>query len=117
MINSEAVAYETSTIEREIDSFLDSSPVANSLQMDERIKVLANGLKRLVNFDSFDFESPQEGVYVSLGKPEPHRCHYRITDGGVESGQFTMTRKTPFKEKELMLIESAMAGLVSESHL
>ncbi|MCG8416053.1 MAG: hypothetical protein MI746_17695 [Pseudomonadales bacterium] len=117
MINSEAVAYETSTIEREIDSFFDSSQQASSLQMDERIKVLANGLKRLIKFDSFEFESPQEGVHLSLGQQAPHRCHYRITDDGVESGQFTLTRKTPFNEKELVLVESAMAGLVSESHL
>ncbi len=117
MINSEAVAYETSTIEREIDNFFDPSQLASSLQMDERVRVLASGIKRLVKFDSFEFESPSEGVHVTLGQESPHRCHYRITEDGVESGQFTLTRKTPFEEKELVLIESAMAGLVSESHL
>lgn len=117
MANSEAVAFETTTIEREIDSFFDPGRVVSALQMDERIKILASGLKRLVDFDSFEFESPQEGVFVSLGKPGPHRCNYRITDAGVESAQFTLTRQKQFSEKELMTIESAMAGLIHDSHL
>ena len=117
MINSEAVAYETSTVEREIDNFFDTSQLASSLQMDERVRVLASGIKKLIKFDSFDFESPAEGVQVTLGQEAPHKCHYRITEDGVVSGQFTLTRKTPFEEKELALIESAMAGLVGESHL
>lgn len=117
MTNSEAVAYETSTIEREIDSFFDHSQPVTALQMDERIRLLANGLRRLVKFDSFEFESPAEGVFVSLGKPAKNRCNYRITEDGVESAQFTLTRKDQFTEKELMTIESAMAALIHESHL
>ena len=117
MTNSEAVAYETSTIEREIDCFFDSSQTVTALQMDERIRLLANALHRLVKFDSFEFESPAEGVFVALGKPAPNRCHYRITDEGVASAQFTLTRKEQFKEKELMTIESAMAALIHDSHL
>jgi len=117
MINSEAVAYETSTVEREIDNFFDTSQLASSLAMDERVRVLANGIKKLIKFDSFEFASPGEGVHVILGQEAPHRCHYRLTEDGVESGEFTLTRKTPFQEEELILVESAMAGLVSESHL
>ena len=117
MTTSEAIAYETSSVEREIDSFFDSSQQVSSLQMDERIKVLANGLKRLVDFDSFDFESTKEGIFVSLGEPGPHKCTYRLTDDGVESGQFALTRKKPFSERELRVVETAMASLVAESHM
>lgn len=117
MTNSEAVAYETSTIERDIDSFFDPGQGATALQMDERVKLLATGLRRLIEFDSFEFESPGEGVFVSLGKPAPHRCNYRITDEGIESAQFTLTRSKQFTEQELSTIESAMASLINDSHL
>lgn len=116
MKNTEAVVYRVansdSTAERL--NMNNSGPV---FHMDERIHLLANRLSKIVEFDSFSYESQQEGVSVSLGTEAKHSCNYKIKESDITRGEFTLTRETPFKEEELMIIETAMSSIIHTCHL
>ncbi len=85
--------------------------------MDERIHLLASRLSKIVEFDSFSYENQREGISVSFGSIEAHKCGYKIKDEGVYCGEFTLTRNVPFQEEELMIIETAMGSIINTCHL
>jgi len=95
-----------------------NKPAAGSaFNMDERIHLLASRLSKIVEFDSFSYENQREGVSVSFGSKESHKCSYKIKDGGAYCGEFTLTRNAPFKEEELMIVETAMSSIIHTCHL
>ncbi|MEX0963828.1 MAG: hypothetical protein WDZ52_07310 [Pseudohongiellaceae bacterium] len=101
------------------DALLESNTRAEGavFHMDERIHLLASRLSKIVEFDSFSYENQREGVSVSFGSTEAHKCSYKIKDDGAYCGEFTLTRNAPFKEEELMIIETAMGSIVHTCHL
>ncbi|PCJ26671.1 MAG: hypothetical protein COA96_04955 [SAR86 cluster bacterium] len=111
MKNTEAIAYHPDSMDLATDQ---AGPI---LHMNERVQLLANSLSRIVEFDSFSYQSVREGVYVSIGSVEVHKCNYKIKESGRERGEFTLTRATPFKEEELMIIETAMGSIIQTCHL
>lgn len=116
MKNNEAVHYQDNSNDsgRHDSSAPASGPVFN---MDERIHLLASRLSKIVEFDSFAYENAREGVSVALGSMESHKCSYKMRDDGSYCGEFTLTRHSPFKEEELMIIETAMASIIHTCHL
>lgn len=116
MKNNEAIHYQHAS--NDAGSLDSKSPASGPIfHMDERVHLLASRLSKLVEFDSFSFDNPREGVSVSLGSVESHKCCYKIKDAGADCGEFTLTRNTPFKEEELMIIETAMSSIVHTCHL
>lgn len=113
MKNNEARHYQVANSDAGVLE-TNSRPV---FQMDERIHLLASRLSKIVEFDSFSYENQREGVSVSLGSAESHKCSYKLKDGGVYCGEFTLTRHLPFKEEELMIIETAMGSIINTCHL
>jgi len=116
MKNTEAAVYRVNTdyagnTESNSD---DAGPV---FHMDGRIHLLANRLSKIVEFDSFSYQSEREGIAVSLGSVATHSCNYKIKEAGIARGEFTLTRSTPFKEEELMIIETAMSSIIHTCHL
>ena len=85
--------------------------------MDERIHLLASRLSKIVEFDSFSYKNEREGVSVSIGSLESHKCSYKIKDDGAYCGEFILTRNAPFMEEELMIIETAMGSIIHTCHL
>lgn len=116
MKNSEAIHYQNASNDA---ALLEShTPRAGSVfNMNERIHLLASRLSKIVEFDSFSYENDGEGISVSIGSTELHKCSYKITDGGADRGEFTLTRNAPFKEDELMIIETAMSSIIHTCHL
>ena len=116
MKNNEAVHYKDASND---SGLLDSRTPASGpvFHMDERIHLLASRLSKIVEFDSFAYENEREGISVSLGSVETHKCGYKMKDEGSYCGEFTLTRHTPFKEEELMIIETAMASIIHTCHL
>ena len=116
MKNNEAVHYQgTNSDSGRLDS---NGPASGPVfHMDERIHLLASRLSKIVEFDSFAYENAREGVSVALGSIETHKCSYKMKDASAYCGEFTLTRHTPFKEEELMIIETAMASIIHTCHL
>lgn len=116
MKNNEAMHYQDASNDA---ALLESSTrTAKSVfNMDERIHLLASRLSKIVEFDSFSYENQSEGISVSIGSLESHKCSYKIKDGGTYCGEFTLTRNAPFMEEELMIIETAMSSIIHTCHL
>jgi hypothetical protein len=114
--NNEAIHYQAAGNDT---ALLDANAPASGpvFHMDQRIHLLATRLSKIVEFDSFAYENQREGVSVSLGSVETHKCCYKINDAGSACGEFTLTRHTPFKEEELMIIETAMSSIIHTCHL
>ncbi|PCI81648.1 MAG: hypothetical protein COB20_01465 [SAR86 cluster bacterium] len=116
MKNNEAMHYQGASNDA---ALLESNTRAagSVFNMDERIHLLASRLSKIVEFDSFAYENETEGVSVSIGSMESHKCSYKIKDGGIYCGEFTLTRNAPFLEEELMIIETAMGSIIHTCHL
>lgn len=114
MKNTEAVVYRVNNGDSATLGANGDGPV---FHMDERIHLLASRLSKIVEFDSFLYESQREGVSVALGTLATHKCCYKIKEAGRTRGEFTLTRNTPFKEEELMIIETAMSSIIHTCHL
>lgn len=116
MKNNEAIHYQDAGNDA---ALLESNTrtAVSVFNMDERIHLLASRLSKIVEFDSFSYENEREGVSVSIGSMESHKCSYKIKDGGAYCGEFTLTKNVPFREEELMIIETAMSSIIHTCHL
>ncbi len=110
MKNSEAVAYSFNE-EKAVMQDLNSEDLPTTLPMHELIGLFANEISECVNYDSFEYENAQKGIHVFHGSLKLHKCHYKIKDSGMELGQITLTRKSPFLEEEMVFVERALGAL------
>jgi hypothetical protein len=114
--NNEAMRYQDANND---SALLESNmrTAGSVFNMDERIHLLASRLSKIVEFDSFSYANEREGISVSIGSMESHKCSYKIKDDGAYCGEFTLTRNAPFMEDELMIIETAMSSIIHTCHL
>jgi|GEM_PF-2821023 len=82
-----------------------------TLPLHELIGLFANEIKDVVEYDSFNYLNANRDVQVDRGAVSIHKCHYNIKDKGMELGEVTLTRETPFKEEEMIIIERALGAL------
>lgn len=82
-----------------------------TLPLHELIGLFANEIKDVVDYDSFNYMNADKGIHVDKGDVSIHKCHYNIKDKGLELGEVTLTRETPFKEEEMIIIERALGAL------
>jgi len=110
MKNSQAFAYSFNG-EKTVAQDLDTEHLPTILPIHELIGLFANEISETVNYDSFEYENAQKGIHVFHGSVKLHKCHYKIKDSGVELGQITLTRKSPFLEEEMIFVERALGAL------
>ena len=82
-----------------------------TLPLHELIGLFANEIRDVVNYDSFNYMNAKKNIHVDRGDVSIHKCHYNIKDKGMELGEVTLTRETPFKEEEMLIIERALGAL------
>lgn len=82
-----------------------------TLPLHELIGLFANEIKDIVEYDSFNYLNANKDIQVERGDMSIHKCHYNIKDKGIELGEVTLTRETPFKEEEMIIIERALGAL------
>ena len=110
MSNSDAFA-------RNFDEEVQMMPEPNleelqtTLPLHELIGLFANEIKDVVEYDSFNYMNANKDIHVDKGDVSIHKCHYNIKDKGLELGEVTLTRETPFKEEEMIIIERALGAL------
>ena len=110
MKNSEAVAYSFKE-EKTVIQDLNSEDLPTTLPMHELIGLFAHEISETVDYDSFEYENAQKGIHLFHGSLKLHKCHYKIKDSGMELGQITLTRKSPFLEEEMVFVERALGAL------
>ncbi len=82
-----------------------------TLPLHELIGLFANEIREFVDYDSFNYLHADKDIQVDRGNASAHQCHYNIKDKGLEPGEVTLTRATPFKEEEMIIIERALSAL------
>lgn len=82
-----------------------------TLPMKELIGIFESEVKDIVVYDSFEYEHPQKTIHFFKGSPKMHKCHYRLNASTLELGAITISRKQPFSEEEMLMIERALGAL------
>lgn len=82
-----------------------------TLPMSELINLFESEVGEVVTYDSFEYEHPQKAVHFFKGVPKIHKCHYRLNASQVELGRVTLTRRKPFAEDEMLVVEKALGAL------
>jgi hypothetical protein len=90
----------------------DPKPLHTTLPLEDLIGLFASEIGDLVVYDSFEYENRQNSIHVFIGTPKLHKCHYKLNICNMEFGQLTMTRKTPFSDSEMNLLEGALGALI-----
>jgi hypothetical protein len=86
--------------------------IHTTLPIEDLIEIVELEIRELVQYDSFEFTSAQNDSQLMYGVTQQHKCKYRINVGGKLFGRIALSRKTPFAEPEVSLIESALGALI-----
>jgi len=89
-----------------------SAAIHITLPIEDLIEIVELEIRDLVQYDCFEFTSEQNNNQIIYGTPQQHKCKYRINIGGKLFGRVALSRKTPFAEPEVNLIESALGALI-----
>lgn len=82
-----------------------------TLPMPELINLFESEIREIVTYDSFEYDQPEQAIHVFKGVPKLHKCRYRLSATGVNLGNVTLSRRKPFKEDEMLLVEKALGTL------
>lgn len=85
--------------------------IHTTLPMEDLIGIFESELRRIVAFDSFEYEDPRSATHLFHGVQKLHKCHYRLNVAGLDLGRVTLTRATPFADAEIDRIEGALGAL------
>lgn len=89
-----------------------SGALHTTLPMEQLIELVESEIRELIRYDSFEYSNPQSSTHIFFGTPRLHKCHYRITIGGIPMGQVTLSRSHPFDHGEINMIEGALGALI-----
>jgi len=85
--------------------------IHTTLPMEDLIGIFESEIRRIVAFNSFEYENPRNAMHIFHGVQKLHKCHYRLNIADLELGRITLTRATPFTDAELDKIEGALGAL------
>jgi hypothetical protein len=111
MKSIEAVAYSYNDEEKPVILEKNHEELQTILPIDELIGLFANEIAEVVEHDSFEYEHSQKNIHFFRGLVKLHKCQYKINDSGMELGQITLTRSSPFQEEEMIVVERALGAL------
>lgn len=69
-------------------------------------------LDAILDFDGLEYEFPAEQLHFSAGQNRHHTCTYQLAIDPVSLGEFTLSRRQPFSEEELFVIEKSLSALL-----
>lgn len=85
--------------------------IHTTLPMEDLIGIFESEIRRIVAFNSFEYENARSATHIFHGVQKLHKCHYRINIADLELGRITLTRATPFSDAEIDKIEGALGAL------
>jgi hypothetical protein len=88
-----------------------SKAIHTTLPMDDLIGIFESEMRRIVAFDSFEYEDTRRALHIFHGVQKLHKCHYRLKVAALELGSVSLTRATPFSDQEIGKIEGALGAL------
>jgi hypothetical protein len=88
-----------------------SKAIHTTLPMEDLIGIFESEIRRIVPFNSFEYENARNATHIFHGVQKLHKCHYRINIAELELGRITLTRAAPFTDGEINKIEGALGAL------
>ncbi|MDY6981497.1 MAG: hypothetical protein SV422_00265 [Pseudomonadota bacterium] len=85
--------------------------IHTTLPMDDLIGIFESEIRRIVAFHSFEYEDARSATHIFHGVQKLHKLHYRLNVTALDLGRITLTRATPFTDKEIDKIEGALGAL------
>ena len=83
-----------------------------TLDIGSLIKLFADELIILMPFDGFTYRNATHDIDINFGKAGRHKCSYRLIVGDENLGEVTITRRRKFQDRETVLVEHLLVGLV-----
>ncbi len=69
-------------------------------------------LGAIISFDGLEYEFPAEHLHFSSGHNRHHTCTYQLAIEATCLGEITLSRRQPFSEEELFVIEKSLSALL-----
>lgn len=82
-----------------------------TLPLKDLVAVFEHEMREFLAYDSFEYEHGASATHYSRGTPRLHKCQYHIQASGLELGRLILTRRKPFQEEELLVVERALGAL------
>lgn len=82
-----------------------------TLPLEELMAIFEAELREVVVYDSCEYEHEASDTHFFRGTPRLHKCQYRLRVSSCDFGQITLTRRKPFQDDELLIVEQALGAL------
>lgn len=83
-----------------------------TLLLDELLSLFEQQLGQVLHFDSFHYQHLSMNYHYGSDNHRHHRCHYKLDLNGQYLGALTLTRRHPFTEVQIALLEDFLCLLV-----
>jgi hypothetical protein len=85
---------------------------ARSAAITEHLVRFGSRLAGVLNYASFEYECLEIMQRTVIGERQPHTCSYDLCIGeGISLGEIIVSRATPFRESELLVLETCLSDL------
>lgn len=83
-----------------------------SLEIPNVVEYFLTAAKEVISFDGVHFEYEPLDIKLQFGKPARHRCFYRLRLCEELLGVINFSRKIPYSEQEIKLLETLLCQLI-----
>lgn len=110
MMNNKAMA--VSYQEARTMPCYDPCELHTTLPLRDLIALFELEVREILDYDSFEYELERSAIHIFRGTPRLHKCQYRVNTAGLDLGQLTLTRRRPFEDQEILIVERALGALI-----
>lgn len=88
------------------------SILQTTLELQEVINLFHNEIRKVISFDSLHYQHQGVLCDINTAKRTRHSCTYRLEMNSVWLGEFSLTRRGKFSDKETQLVEDLLCKLI-----
>ncbi len=89
-----------------------SGVLQTTLDINKLFALLAEELGKVLSFDGISYLFPELDIDIKLGKEKTHKCIYDLVVMQEKLGTVTLSRRAPFSDQELTLLENHLSALL-----
>jgi diguanylate cyclase (GGDEF)-like protein len=89
-----------------------SGVLQTTLDINKLFALLSEELGKVLSFNGVTYQFPELDIDIKLGKEKTHKCAYDLVVMGDKLGTVSLSRRVPFSEQELTLLENHLSALL-----
>ncbi len=89
-----------------------SGVLQTTLDINKLYALLGEELGKVLSFDGINYQFAELDIDIKLGKERKHKCVYDMIVMQEKLGTVTLSRRIPFSNQELTLLENHLAALL-----